>query len=135
MDKTPRYKLAWDPESVIEETYEICQALTPVLAEIYSEALKKFDGIIIWRDHPGYDIEWHTDNPVISTSLHVYISGSERNPGTEFKTRDTSLVLPFKINTGYICRRTSPGPVHRVAHPVPDGEVRYSLFAIWKNIL
>jgi hypothetical protein len=135
MDKTPRYKLAWDAESVIEETHEICQGLTPVLAELYLEAPKKFEGITIWRDHPGYDLAWHTDNPVISASLQVYISGSERNPGTEFKTGNSSMIVPFVPNTGYICHRTGLNPVHRVAHPVPAGEVRYSLFAIWKDVL
>lgn len=135
MDNIPRFKLTWEAESVIEELHEICQALTPLVIELYPDTQKKFNGIVIWRDHPGYDLAWHTDNPLIDVGLQIYLSGSPHNPGTEFKTGDTSLVLPFIPNTGYIVKHTGNRPVHRVAYPVPVGEVRYSLFAIWENIL
>lgn len=135
MDNIPRFKLAWDPESVIEELHEVCQALTPLVQDIYPDATRKFDGIVIWRDHAGYDLAWHTDNPVIEVSLQIYLSGSARNPGTEFKTGESTLTLPFIPNTGYIVNHCGKRPVHRVAHPVPEGEVRYSLFALWKHSL
>lgn len=134
MTKVLRCKLTWDTESVIEELHEVCQALTPVVIEMYPDAQRKFNGIVIWRDHPGYDLTWHTDNPVVEVSLHIYLSGATLNPGTEFKIADSSLTVPFIPNTGYIVNHCgNKRPVHRVAHPVPEGEVRYSLFAIWKH--
>jgi hypothetical protein len=136
MDNIPRVKLAWDPESVIEELHEVCRALTPNVLEMYPDAQRKFDGIVIWRDHPGYNLAWHTDNPVIEVSLQIYLSGSSRNPGTEFKTENSSLIVPFVPNTGYIVNHSgNKRPMHRIAHPVPEGEIRYSLFALWKHIL
>lgn len=134
MTDVPRFKLAWESESVIEELHEVCNGITPLVSELYPGVERKFDGIVIWRDHPGYDLSWHTDNPVIEVSLQVYLSGSDCNPGTEFKTGDSSLPLPFIVNTGYIVNHDGvTRPMHRVAHPVPENEIRYSLFALWKH--
>ena len=54
MEETPRYKLEWDPESVVEEVHEVCNLITPMLQELYTCPEIIFNGITLWRDHPGY---------------------------------------------------------------------------------
>ena len=135
MHNTPRYKITWDPESVIEEIYEVCHLMTPILQELDPTAPIKFDGIAIWRDHSGYDLDWHTDNPAIHLTMQIYLIGSLDNPGTEFKIDSGSIIAPFIPNTGYFIDQRSFRPPHRVAHKVPENQIRYSLFALWKQIL
>jgi hypothetical protein len=131
---TPRYKLEWDPESVIEEIYEVCNSVTSLLQELYTCPNLAFDGITIWRDHPGYNIDWHTDNPIIHLTMQIYLFGSPACPGTEFKTDSGSITAPFVPNNGYFVDQHITRPTHRTAHAVLENQMRYSLFAIWKNI-
>ena len=132
MSDRPRHKLTWEAESVIEELHEVCNNLTDTVHRIYPTCTKPFCGIVIWRDREGYDIKWHTDNPVVDVTLQVYLSGSEKNPGTEFEVGDGTVTAPFIPNTGYIVQHAGEKrPRHQIAYPVPAGETRYSLFAIW----
>jgi hypothetical protein len=134
MEETPRYKLEWDPESVVEEVHEVCNLITPMLQELYTCPEIIFNGITLWRDHPGYNMSWHTDNPSIHMTMQIYLFGSTDCPGTEFKTESGSITAPFVSNTGYFIDQRTTRPVHRVTHTVPENQMRYSLFAIWKNI-
>lgn len=135
MLKTPRYKLTWHAESVIEELHEICQAQTDCLETLYQKPLGPFKGIVIWRDHTGYELDWHQDNPVIGMSIQIYLQGSEHNPGTEFQIESGNHTVPFVPNTGYIVdQSTASRPWHRVSGQVPKDQVRYSLFVIWDNV-
>jgi hypothetical protein len=128
----PRFKISWDADTIIEELHEICQQQKPVLEEIYYKQFGDFVGIMIWRDHPGFEIGWHTDNPIIGASLQIYMGGSDNNPGTEFKVNDSNLVLPFVPNTGYLVDQSDNSrPRHRSAGTVAEGAIRYSLFAMW----
>lgn len=132
LQDSPRYKLAWDAETVIEELYFICDSLSDEINNLYPNVERKFSGITIWRDHPGYKIGWHTDNPVIATSMQVYIDGGTANPGTEFETINGSHLVPFVINNGYIANHeVNNRPRHRIGHMVPSCEIRYSVFALW----
>jgi hypothetical protein len=130
-----RFNISWDPESVIEELNEVCQKITPVVSEIFSDGQKKFKGLVIWRDHPGYYFGWHQDGPDIEVSLQFYLSGSARNPGTEYNIHGNIVVLPFAPNTGYFVNHgVGEQHWHKIVCPVPEGEIRYSLFALWDNI-
>ena len=134
MHDVPRYKLTWDADTVTEELYEVCAAATPVLKKMYPNSFQTFNGIVIWRDHPGYFIDWHTDNPVIGVSLQIYLDSDTDIPGTEFLVDSGSLLVPFSKNTGYVVDHSGPNkPSHRIAHPVPANALRYSLFALWYN--
>jgi hypothetical protein len=135
MTKTPRYKISWQAESVVEEIHEVCQSITPILQASNPTTPIVFDGITLWRDHGGYNLDWHTDNPAIHLTMQIYLSGSLSNPGTEFKTDSGSIVKPFVPNTGYFVDQRNTRPTHRLAHAVPDEQIRYSLFALWKNVL
>jgi hypothetical protein len=135
MTDRSRYKIAWDPDSVVEEIHEVCYAMTPLLQELDTKVPVKFDGITLWRDHGGYDLNWHTDNPAIHLTMQIYLSGSLNNPGTEFKIDPESIVAPFVPNTGYFIDQRIVRPTHRLKHAVPANQLRYSLFAFWKNVL
>jgi hypothetical protein len=134
IDDRPRHKLAWDPESVVEEMYEVCHLLTPVLQELDPTIPIVFNGITLWRDQGGYDLDWHTDNPAIHLTMQIYLFGSLSNPGTEFKIDSDSVTAPFVPNTGYFIDQRTIRPTHRLAHIVPENQIRYSLFALWKNV-
>jgi hypothetical protein len=134
LDNRPRHKLAWDPESVVEEMHEVCHLLTPVLQQLDPTKPIVFDGITLWRDQSGYDLDWHTDNPAIHLTMQIYLFGSLDNPGTEFKIDSGSIIAPFVPNTGYFVDQRITRPTHRLAHVVPKDQIRYSLFALWKNI-
>ena len=134
MDDIPRHKLPWDPESVVEELHEVCHLLTPVLQELDPTKPIVFDGITLWRDQGGYDLDWHTDNPAIHLTMQIYLFGSQDIPGTEFKIDSGSITAPFVPNTGYFVDQRIVRPTHRLAYMVPENQIRYSLFALWKNI-
>lgn len=133
MSNVPRYKISWDPESVVEEIHEVCNSVTPVVEEM-CQGKTAFHGIALWRDHSGYNIGWHTDNPILKITMQIYLDGLESCPGTEFKTDSGTIVAPFVKNTGYFLNQGELRPMHRLAHTVPHNQTRYSLFAMWKNI-
>lgn len=134
MHEVPRYKLTWDADTVIEELHEVCAAATPVLKKMYPNSFQTFNGIVVWRDHPGYFIDWHTDNPVIGISLQLYLTENNNAPGTEFVVESGTIAVPFVKNSGYVVDHSGTNkPSHRVAYPVPDNCLRYSLFALWYN--
>lgn len=134
MDDNPRHRLPWDPESVVEELHEVCHLFTPVLQELDLTKPIVFDGITLWRDQGGYDLDWHTDNPAIHLTMQIYLFGSKDTPGTEFKIDSGSITAPFVPNTGYFVDQRHVRPTHRLAYMVPENQIRYSLFALWKNI-
>jgi hypothetical protein len=109
--------------------------MTPMLHELDPTVPIKFDGITLWRDQGGYNLDWHTDNPVIHLTMQIYLSGSLDNPGTEFKIDSGSIIAPFVPNTGYFIDQRIIRPMHRLEHVVPENQTRYSLFALWKNVL
>lgn len=136
MTHVQRTKLTWEADTVIEESHEVCQAQKSLIEHLLGKSIGGFRGIVIWRDHPGYAMGWHTDNPVIGTSVQIYLHGSSANPGTEFRINDQVIEVPFVPNTGYLVDQSNyTRPTHRVAGTVPDNHVRYSLFAMWNNIL
>jgi hypothetical protein len=134
MEHTPRQKITWEPESVIEEIHEVFGSITSLLQELDPEIPIVFSGITLWRDQSGYALDWHTDNPAIHLTMQIYLSGSLKNPGTEFKTEAGSITAPFVPNTGYFIDQRVDRPMHRLAHAVPKNQIRYSLFALWKKL-
>ena len=134
MVNAPRHKISWEPESVIEEIHEVFGSITPLLQELDPEIPIVFSGITLWRDQSGYALDWHTDNPAIHLTMQIYLSGSLENPGTEFKTEAGSITAPFVPNTGYYIDQRKVRPPHRTSHAVPENQIRYSLFALWKKL-
>ena len=104
----------------------------PALATMTCKDLQ-FHGIVLWEDSEGYEIDWHTDNPLLMATIQIYVAGSTDNPGTEFKLLDGSThTCDFKINTGSLIDQTKHRLSHHSTGRVPDLARRYSLFAMWK---
>lgn len=122
----PRQKVRWHAESVIEETHEIFQALgETVLQKVKLNS--NFRGMTLWKDLPGYTLQWHQDNPVIDVSMQVYLAGNSKQPGTQFR----NFTVPFVPNTGYILYQTLGRTEHCLSGTVSD--TRYSLFSMWSR--
>lgn len=132
MTSTPRLKIAWHSETVIEELHMVFESVTETINKLYPGSVRKFMGITVWQDSHGYNINWHTDNEVIDISMQVYLQGYNQCPGTEFRLSAENILVPWDINTGYISsNHPSLRNPHRIQHPVSGQEPRYSVFAIW----
>lgn len=127
----PRKKISWHAESIIEEFHEIFSSLTDSITFAVKQDVK-FHGIVLWKDQEGYEISWHTDNPILAATMQIYIAGTIYNPGTEFELKDGSYyTCDFKVNTGYFIDQTQHRLKHHTTGQVPNSTDRYSLFAMW----
>jgi len=132
----PREKISWHSDSIVEELHEACDALTNVINVVYPDPVKNFWGISLWRDHPGYHIDWHQDNTDIDVAIQIYLFSHGPTPGTDFSINGKVLTVPFEPNTGYIsCNSLGLSLPHRTSFAVPPGTVRYSLYAVWSRFL
>jgi hypothetical protein len=132
-ENSPRQRISWDGDTVIEELHEIFQSLTEEINLIFPGVRKNFWGISIWKDSPGYKIDWHTDNPDIDVAMQIYIF-NDPGLGTIFRLIDGDIVVPSESNTGYLVCHTGDNKIpHRTENIIPDGIVRYSLYAVWSR--
>lgn len=130
----PRHRISWCSDSIIEELHDALLLLTPMLNHKFPDPVKHFWGISLWRDQPGYDLSWHTDNSDIDVAIQVYLFGNSELPGTDFEISDSIYSVPFSHNCGYLsCNSHGLGLSHRIACPVPSNAVRYSLYAVWSR--
>jgi len=127
----PRKKISWHAESIIEELHETFACLTALVVLSVQQDVK-FHGIVLWKDQEGYEIPWHTDNPLLAATMQIYVAGTTQNPGTEFELIDGSYyTCDFKVNTGYFINQTQHRLKHHTTGQVPNSTDRYSLFAMW----
>ena len=132
-ESLPRLGILWDPDTVIEELYEICAFLTNAVNCAYPEEHKHFWGISIWKDTGGYEIGWHTDNPDIDVAMQIYLF-SDGNLGTTFLLNGQEYLIPGIHKSGYIaCHSADFKPPHRSQGTVLPGQIRYSLYAVWSR--
>jgi hypothetical protein len=135
-DSTPhingRKILNWEFDTVVEEIHICMESLTIDINQLLSTNHEKFLGLNIWKDVNPFSIPRHTDNPVIGTSLQIYLNSCESNLGTKFSYNDEDINLPYTSNSGYITNND-----FRVEHwmntPIPLNYQRYSLYAIWSK--
>lgn len=125
-----RSKLNWIPDSVLEETHIVLDSLTDQLNKTYNKQTK-FLGLSVWKDQQGYTIRPHTDQPLISISLQIYLSELANDLSTHFLYNGKVLGPEYVKNSGYI--QNNVGITHFMVNPVPAGHVRYSLYAIWTD--
>ena len=122
-----RSKVSWDPDTVIEEIADSFAGLSGTIAEMLGVNVE-FLGITLWKDAPGYDLEWHTDNEILIATFQTYLN-SFSNPGTTFMIDDKEYECKFLPNTGYIaCQHNVNKPLHKLNTVKNE---RYSLFAMW----
>jgi hypothetical protein len=95
----------------------------------------------LWKDSAGLEYKQHTDKGRFKpweTHLQIYINSGESLAGlgtrfhhTVFHRRPT-IELNYTGNAGYFIKR-SQSVYHSVA-PVPEGQLRYSLYAKFGRI-
>jgi hypothetical protein len=134
-ENLPRRKITWEMDSVIEELHEVCSNNTQLIVERFGMPLH-FHGIQIWRDAPGYQIQEHTDNPIIDVAVQIYLFDAPSHCGTTFFVNATgdeiSYVIPHHHNTGYVLVNHSVPHCSTIA--VPEGVLRYSFYAHWSQL-
>lgn len=127
---SPRKKINWLSDSVIEETHKVLESYTPFINRFLNKN-NIFEGISIWKDTAGFRIRPHTDNPVFDVALQLFLSD---NPGikkaTTFYKDNTVYQLDHVQNTGYIIdnRRKI---VHSFTEKIPNDDIRFSLHSVW----
>lgn len=122
-----RQKLDFKLDTVIEEVYTAMDNLNHVMEDFVGIEMD-FLGVTVWKDKKGYDLPWHTDNPIIVATLQVYLFG-DNQPGTTFETDDSNFTCRFKTNTGYVAKQHIKRPMHKLEKPVSSE--RCSLFFMW----
>ena len=131
-ERLPRVKINWEPESVIEELHETMMAVTPMVNALFpSDSPLHFWGISLWKDTEGYYVYEHKDNTDLHSVIHVYLDSKGPCPGTVFQHAGSLIDINHVPNTGYIYCNGRERLTHNIAYPVPDGTVRYSLYAQW----
>lgn len=128
-----RSSISWAPDTVVEELHEIFQSLTPTINRLFPDIPKYFWGISIWKDQSGYEIGWHTDNSDIDVAAQIYVF-NDIGYGTVFRLPDGDIVVSSESNTGYLVHHRKDNKIpHRSETIIPDGVVRYSLYAVWSR--
>lgn len=128
-----RRKIVWHADTVIEELHvAFAQATELVNSILKNDQPHNFIGISLWEDTDGYNIDWHTDNDLLSGAVQVYLFDTcTKEYGTTFKLKNSLVELPFVHNTGYLLDQHSNQMVHKTSQPTPTGIKRYSLYASW----
>ena len=128
-----RFKINWDPDTVIEETNIIMENLTDTINQLYNRKTK-FLGISVWKDLESYIIGKHIDNPIIDIALQIYLNDGPYDLATKFEHHGQTIHAQYNTNSGYIMDNRAK-LVHYVGTAVPVTYTRYSLYAIWTNPL
>ena len=124
-----REKISWRYDCIVEETHTILENATPEISRLIKRDNLVFGGVNLWKDTEGYTIKPHTDNPVIQTSLQVYIQNLP-TLSTIFEYDGNLVHTNPNTNSGYISDNLIGIP-HWLPNSVPAEFNRYSLHAIW----
>jgi hypothetical protein len=128
-----RRKFRWESDSIVEELHTAFENITPIIDNLVVEPTVRFLGMHIWRDTAGYNIDYHTDNPVIVMSAQVYLF--DLTPpacGTTFDFDGQHIEIPYIHNSGYLYNNTIKIP-HKSSKITPKDAVRYSIYAVWSR--
>ena len=132
--KLHREKIVWDSDTIIEELHLAFQQVTEKINHmLQSEQQHNYIGIALWKDSEEYSIGWHTDNPLLSSALQIYLFDTcPSKCGTTFKINNVDIDLPFVHNTAYLADHNLDNKLlHKSTKPTPLGVKRYSLFVSW----
>lgn len=126
-----RRQINFIADTVIEETHIVFDNLTDQVIEACGRK-QTFMGISIWKDLHPYKISRHTDISLIGSSIQIYLNACQVDMSTHFLWQD-SIIKPKNLaNYGYFM--DNKGRVaHWLENAVPEGHVRYSLHAIWRD--
>lgn len=129
-----RKKITWHSDTVIEELHCAFEQVTNEVNKIFSDEQKQnFIGIALWEDSEEYSIGWHTDNPLLSSALQLYLFDTcPEDCGTTFKINNNDINLPFIHNTAYLANHNIENKLlHKTTKTTPLGVKRYSLYVSW----
>lgn len=119
----PRRTLQWETDGLVDYTWCLINNLD------FSRFGLKFTNVSIWRDQHPYCISDHVDNDQVKAAMQIYLSTGMPDTGTWFGSTE----IPFELNTGYIMNNRNKLP-HGMKHPVPLGQTRYSLYALFDYV-
>ena len=129
--ETNRFKINWEPDTVIEEVHTVFENLTDTFNQVYKKNYK-FSGINLWKDSAGFHTIRHIDNPTIDLSIQIYLNDTDCDLGTKFEYANTTIKTPYLKNFGYIMNNDGK-IIHYFDSEIPPEYTRYSLYAIWAN--
>ena len=124
--------LNWEFDTVVEEVHTCMREITTEVNQLLSTNHTNFLGLNIWKDVYPYKINPHTDNPIIGTSLQIYLNNCNANLATNFSYDGQNIALPYNSNSGYIMNNDFK-VTHWMTTPIPENFDRYSLYGIWKS--
>jgi hypothetical protein len=122
-ERLPRRTLRWVDDGLLDKVWCMLNDLD------FSRFNFKFANVSIWKDLPGYCIKPHVDNDRVKAAMQIYLSDLPREFGTWFE----EIEIPYVQNSGYIMNNQYQ-PWHGMKTPVPDGIVRYSLYARFNHV-
>lgn len=125
-----RQILNWEFDTVVEEIHISMESLTSEVNTLFNTNHSKFLGLNIWKDEYPFIIPKHTDNPIIGTSIQIYLNDCEENLATKFFYENETLNIPYISNSGYAMNNDFR-IFHSMDSKIPLGFERYSLYAIW----
>lgn len=131
-----RKKITWKNDSIIEELHIAVDNTTSLINKIFPHNKKhNFLGVSVWHDYNGYYLDWHTDNPIITVSMQIYLfEHCDKSCGTTFEINGQHYTVEYEHNQGYICEQTVHKPKHKTSCALPPGQNRYSFYTIWSEV-
>lgn len=131
-DLPGRKILNWEFDTVVEEVHTSMESITQEVNQLMGKDHSKFMGLNIWQDTIPFTIPPHSDNPVIGTSIQIYLNDCNADLSTKFEYDQQILSPRYVKNFGYIMDND-----HKIKHwmttPLPNDFMRYSLYGIWKK--
>jgi hypothetical protein len=119
----------WDFLTTVMES---CIKITPQLKHVFKKKHLYFAGVTLWRDDYQYYISKHIDNTEINVAIQIYLNNTPVQVPTIFIVDGNDIFPKHKANSGYLMD-VSKKITHYLWPPVPEGNTRYSLYAIWKS--
>lgn len=127
-----RQVLNWEFDTVVEEVHTSMEAITQEVNQLIGKDHSKFVGLNVWKDVVPFVIDPHTDNPIIGTSIQIYLNDCDADLSTKFEYDGQTLSPKYASNSGYIMDNDFKVR-HWMTAPLPQDFVRYSLYGIWKK--
>lgn len=122
------------------EKYNIDSLLRETLESHFQQTLESltdnFTGITaieLWRDPPGYNNDYHYDDPAVRNIMIVYLeTNSDPNLGTGYiEHNGTKFQEVYSANNGIIVLGSNKIK-HGMVGSVPPNTTRYTMYVNWK---
>lgn len=119
----PRQSIVWTDNGVLDRLWSMLNELD------FGKFGIKFKNVTVWKDVAPYCIADHVDNDRVVAAMQIYLNEGPMDIGTWFE----DCQVPFVGNSGYIMHNRNK-LMHGMKTPVPDGFVRYSMYALFDAV-